>query len=192
MRRSRALPYELHVHALTEVSAHKLTLDFRNTGLVGAVFHVYDKLHLDHIPRRYTVEACKSLEDDWLLHVDEGHYDLWVYGPNGFVREFRGVLDRKGQSFPEVALEYDVVNRSIRLIATNEGHHEMTLVVRANTYRTDGPWSLSIAPGRRESREWSLIASHQWYDFTVTGDQFERRFAGRLETGAHGFSDPAV
>jgi phospholipase C len=192
MRRSRALPYELHVHSHAEISASKIALALHNTGIVGAVFHVYDKLHLEHIPRRYTVEAGKTLRDEWLLHADGGRYDLWVYGPNGFVREFRGVLGRPGEALPEVVQEYDVANCAIRLVAGNEGHRETTLVVRANTYRSDGPWALSIAPGRRESREWSLIASHRWYDFTVTGDRFERRFAGRLETGAHGFSDPAV
>ena len=28
----------------------------------ASVFHVYDKLHLDRIPRRYTVEPGKQLE----------------------------------------------------------------------------------------------------------------------------------
>jgi hypothetical protein len=45
--------------------------------------------------------------------------------------------------------------------------------------------------GRRRVREWDLIASHHWYDFTVVGHQFERRFAGRMETAAPSFSDPA-
>jgi phospholipase C len=152
---------------------------------------VYDKLHLDRIPRRYTVEAGRTLADDWRLHSDEGHYDLWVYGPNGFVREFRGSLNRESRFAPEVELEYDVTNDSIRLIATHEGQHEVTLVVRANAYRTDGPWLLQIARGRRVVHDWDLIASHHWYDFTVTGNHFERRFGGRLETGAPGFSDPA-
>jgi phospholipase C len=41
-------------------------------------------------------------------------------------------------------------------------------------------------------REWTLHASHNWYDFTVAGEQFERRFAGRMETGGPAYSDPAV
>ena len=59
LRRSRALPYELHVWARMEPAESKLTLIFRNSGEAGAVFHVYDKLHLDRIPRRYTVEPSK-------------------------------------------------------------------------------------------------------------------------------------
>ena len=192
MRPSRALPYELHVDARAQVHTSKLSLAFRNTGRVGAVFHVYDKLHLDRIPRRYTVEAGKGLADEWMLGADEGRYDLWVFGPNGFVREFRGALGGSAGGSLETSLEYDVENRLVRLIASHEGHRAVALEVRTNAYRSDGPWELSVPPGRRVVREWSLIASHQWYDFTVRGDGFERRFAGRVETGSHGFSDPAV
>ena len=192
VRPSRALPYVLRVQARAQLHANKLTLSFHNTGLVGAVFHVYDKLHLNRIPRRYTVEMGKALADDWLLGADGGRYDLWVYGPNGFVREFRGVLRGSTGATPEISLEYDVENRSVRMLATNEGHHAATLEVWANAYRSDGPWKLSVPPGRRVIREWSLVASHEWYDFTVTGDYFQRRFAGRMETGTPGLSDPAV
>jgi len=192
VRPSRALPYELHVDARAQVHASKLSLAFRNTGRVGAVFHVYDKLHLDRIPRRYTVEAGKGLVDEWMLGGDEGGYDLWVYGPNGFLREFRSVLGGSDDGSAETSLEYDVENRSVRLIVSNEGHRAVALEVRANAYRSDGPWELSVPPGRRVVREWSLIASHRWYDFTVRGDGLERRFAGRVETGGRGFSDPAA
>ena len=192
IRASRALPYELHVHARADVRESQLVLVFHNTGEVGAVFHVYDQRHLDRIPRRYTVEAGKTLADLWSLEADGGDYDLWVYGPNGFLREFRGVLLQAMRAVPEVKLEYDSANVIIRLVATNEGQGHASLVVRANAYRADGPWALRVSPGRRVVREWSPIASHHWYDFTVTGDDFERRFAGRMETGANGGSDPAI
>jgi phospholipase C len=192
IRPSRALPYELHVHS--QLSAGLLKLTFRNTGKQGAVFHVYDRLHLDRIPRRYTVEVGKSLADEWFLHSDDARYDLWVYGPNGFVREFRGVLNASGQAqaHPEVQLKYDIDHRAIELIATNAGPSETTLIVRANPYRSDGPWTLRIPRGQRVTRRWSLTASHQWYDLAVSGEHFERRFAGHMETGVDSYSDPAV
>jgi phospholipase C len=40
-----------------------------------------------------------------------------------------------------------------------------------------------------------LGASHQWYDFNIAiagADRFLRRFAGRVEIGKNGFSDPAM
>src|SRR5579862_1436479 len=191
IRASRALPYELHVHARAHVRENQITLTFGNTGEAGAVFHVYDRRHLDRIPRRYTVEAAKTLADDWQLQADGGVYDLWVCGPNGFLREFRGTLPHAIHAVHDVRLEYDKENLSIRLVATGEGHGEATLVVHANAYRHDGPWKLQVPPGQRVVCEWSPIASHRWYDLTVTGEHFEWRFAGRMETGADGCSDPA-
>jgi phospholipase C len=38
----------------------------------------------------------------------------------------------------------------------------------------------------------SLRASANWYDFTAASANFERRFAGRMETGANGISNPAI
>jgi phospholipase C len=40
-----------------------------------------------------------------------------------------------------------------------------------------------------------LNRSHQWYDFSVTiagVDRYLRPYAGRVETGKAGFSDPAM
>jgi phospholipase C len=117
VRRSRPLPYELHVHAAFNQKSRSLTLSFHNTGQAGAVFHVYDKLNLERIPRRYTVESGKDLMDEWLLVGDDARYDLWVYGPNGFVREFRGHLDRRTElTLPDIRVEYDIPNGAIQLV----------------------------------------------------------------------------
>ncbi len=83
----------------------KLQLLFSNTGKAAAVFHVYDKLHLDRLPRRYMVEAGKMLDDSWAAMTDDGGaYDLWVLGPNGFHRHFKGNLNalRTSNATPEV------------------------------------------------------------------------------------------
>ena len=34
--------------------------------------------------------------------------------------------------------------------------------------------------------------SGAWYDITVSAEGFERRLAGRIETGRHSISDPAM
>ena len=59
----------------------------RNPGAPGAVLHVYDRLALERAPRRYTVGAGERL--DWRRLAD-GAYDLWLLGPDGFHRQFRG------------------------------------------------------------------------------------------------------
>ena len=193
VRPSRALPYELNVAAHADPSAGTISLHFSNAGQAGAVFHAYDRLHLDRIPRRYTVEAGKELDDVWdVFTADDGAYDLWVYGPHDFLREFKGKLSRSGQGvLPEATVHYDPVNRAIQLRARNAGGVSCRLTVRANAYRSDVPWTLSLKPGQSADRRWSLVESGNWYDFTVSGESFERRYAGRIETGAHGTSDPA-
>jgi phospholipase C len=193
VRPSRALPYELNVAAHADPSAGTLSLRFSNMGRAGAVFHVYDRRHLDRIPRRYTVEAGKQLDDVWdVFQADGGAYDLWVYGPNDFVREFKGKLSRAAKgALPEATVHYDRVTGVIQLRALNAGGALCRLTVRPNAYRSDGPWTLSLKPGQSAERSWSLIESGNWYDFTVSGESFERRYAGRIETGAHGTSDPA-
>ena len=193
IRNSRALPYELHVHATLSPKSRSIALNFHNPGRAGAVLHVYDKSHLERIPRRYTVESSKELTDEWLLEAEEARYDLWVYGPNGFIREFRGNLSAGSQpNLPEIRLEYDIPNTSIRLVAKNTSQHEATLQVHANTYSTAGPQIIRLAPGSTHRISRSVIASHHWYDFTLAGENFEQRFAGRMESGHPTFTDPAT
>jgi phospholipase C len=171
----------------------KIGLSFRNTGEQGAVFHVYDKLHLDQIPRRYTVEARKELRDDfWKVASDNGRYDLWVCGPNGFVRSFRGTV-APASIKTEIDLSYDPENVSLELKVCNDGNAAATFTVSANAYRLDGPWTLTVPAGGTAEQRWSIASSSGWYDFTVASHlNFERRFAGRLESGKHSISDPAM
>ncbi|MFW1867548.1 phospholipase domain-containing protein, partial [Acinetobacter baumannii] len=72
-----------------------------NTGKQAAVFHVYNRLDHTAIPRRYMVEAGKQLDDVW--NTTNGPYDLWVLGPNGFHRAFKGNLSQahQTQALPE-------------------------------------------------------------------------------------------
>jgi phospholipase C len=193
-RFSRALPYELHTSARIEPRG-LVSLVFANTGTQGAVFHVYDKLHLDRIPRRYTVEAGKQLADHWNTGAsDSGKYDLWVYSSNGFVRSFSGdALATDTAAFkPEVQVCYEPANGQVYLKVHNGGSAAGTVTVTSNAYRTDGPWTLEVAAGQTGTQHWNLDGSGHWYDFTVTADGFERRFAGRVETGKPGVSDPAM
>ena len=193
VRWSRALPYELDVaSAIGEDGRVKLT--FANAGRQGAVFHVYDKLHLERIPRRYTVEARKTLADDfWETDSTSGGFDLWVYGPNGFVRSFKGFVADAPSGLPHVRLRVDKERRQVNLRLINETSRPWTFKVAATAYRLDGHVrTLKVAPGESVERSWSVVRSGHWYDISVEALGFAWRFAGRLETGQHTVTDPLM
>ncbi|WP_049057626.1 phospholipase domain-containing protein, partial [Achromobacter xylosoxidans] len=196
-RPSRALPYELHTSARC-AAAGTVELLFANGGTQGAVFHVYDRYHLDRLPRRYMVEAGKTLSDTWnALQDNLGMYDLWVLGPNGYHRHFKGDTNRIADSgsLPEIRVCYDIANGEVYAEFLNTGAQACTFTVTPQAYRQDAPVALEVAGGGKASRHWTLAASGQWYDFAVTCSSdpaFYRRFAGRVETGAHTVSDPAM
>lgn len=197
MRYSRALPYVLHARLRTRADAVEVT--FENDGRGGAVFHVYDRLHLDRLPRRYTVEAGKKLTDSWAAGQDSGQYDLFVVGPNGFVRHFAGVTQPSDESqplLPEVRFDYAPGRDGIELSAWSMGRTPFELTLAANAYpELELPGTIRVPSGRIVHRAFSLEPSANWYDFTLSlasSPSWARRFAGRMENGRDGVSDPAL
>ncbi|WP_269934173.1 phosphocholine-specific phospholipase C [Serratia liquefaciens] len=184
-RPSRALPYQLHVEETLYPSQQLLTLNLYNTGAQGAVFHVYDRLDLNQIPRRYTVEAGKALSDNWSV-ADE--YHLWLLGPNGFHRELRGAI---GQPQPEVRLTPQGDQLSLTL--TNPTRQAITVTIAHCPYTQNGPWSIELPAGGRHQQAFDARVSGGWYDISLQGSgDWQRRLAGRLETGEHSVSDPLM
>ena len=193
-RPSRALPYELHVTARVRPGLDQppqIELTFGNTGTAGAVFHVYDRLHLDRVPRRYTVEPDRQLTDAWQLAGDGGRYDLWPIAPGGFHRHITGRAAPHAAA-PEVDAAY--VRGDLELVLHNDGVEPVELVLRANAYTAD-EHRVVVPAGQDRVRHWPLERSARWYDVTVEArglPGFRRRFAGRVETGRDSLSDPAM
>jgi phospholipase C len=198
-RPSRALPYELHTSARADAVGGKVQLLFSNTGKAAAVFHVYDKLQ----PRAQAAPlhggAWQGAGRRWTPAAgDNGVYDLWVLGPNGFHRHFKGNLDtlRAGDApSPEVRVCYDVANGNVYLSMRNDGKTACRFSIRAKAYRRRRPVDVPRGGGASAEQHWDACDSGQWYDFAVTCDAdpaYHRRFAGRVETGKHTVSDPAM
>jgi len=191
-RPARALPYELHTSAKI-LSKSAIQLIFGNTGSAAAVFHVYDRKHLDQIPRRYTVEENKQLNGSWEL-TDDNSYDLWVLGPNGFHRHFTGnTVSSKVTPSPEVKISYDAVHGNLSLKLSNKANVAVNYTITANAYLGDSPWTGAVGAKSEINQQWSLHSSGHWYDFSVTLKDtpgYLRRFAGHIETGEASISDP--
>jgi phospholipase C len=197
IRPSRALPYELHAHAKERAKAGTVALAFANTGRAGAVFHVYDRKHLDRIPRRYTVGAGHEIGGEWDTSADAGSYDLWLLGPNGFHRHFAGELSppQHRSPEPEIRIEYDRRREGLRLLLQNRGEAPCTFRLAANAYQRGEQHSFRVSGKEHGECFLPLRHSASWYDFTVRvagRDAFLRRFAGRVETGRHSISDPEL
>jgi phospholipase C len=189
-RPSKALSYRLHCTLNRLTNTNQVQLVFDNSGKKGAVYHVYDLKRLDKIPRRYTIEAGKSLQDEWDLTAFNGLYDLEVYGPNGYFHKFSGDLNHNE---PEVRIQYDHSKGGISILLRNNTSIPLRAVIKANAYGYPELDPVHLAAGKKLSIPVSLKKSSNWYDFTIsTADGFLHRFAGRVETGRQGISDPAM
>ena len=100
----------------------------------------------------------------------------------GGFSEFRGNVNQKTRhALPEIRLEYDVSRpQYVRIISRSR--LDENLLIRTNTYDTRVPDSLRIASRGTVAVTHSVLATHNWYDLTVSGENFEQRFAGRMET----------
>ncbi|MXV13762.1 phosphocholine-specific phospholipase C [Hufsiella ginkgonis] len=189
-RPSRALPYRLHCTLVRLKAKGQVQLVFDNEGKKGSVYHVYDMKRLQKIPRRYTVEAGKSLKDEWDVTGPDSAYDLEVYGPNGYFHRFTGSIR---QAEPEVQLQYDHDADSIAIVLGNKNRGPISAEIKAGAYGYPEFEPVVLVAGRKRVIAVNLAKSSNWYDFTVsTAQGFSHRFAGRLETGKAGVSDPAM
>lgn len=193
VRPSRALPYALHVQASTQAAERIVTLRFESTGRAAAVFHVYDRLHLDRRPHRYTVEPQKHLSNSWHGSGEQAAYDLWVLGPNGFHRHFGGALSAASQ--PEARLVYEERHGGIVFALRNPGPDAIRFQITPNAYFPRRAHTIEVAAEAEASHYVPLDRTGHWYDFNVTltdDASYLRRFAGRVETGRPSWSDPAL
>ncbi|WP_158750774.1 phosphocholine-specific phospholipase C [Acidobacterium sp. S8] len=182
-RPSRVLPYELYMEGIAD-SGH-FQLHFRNAGKQGAVFHVRSGQSGIH-PRSYTVGPNAELSDTWEIQAD---YDLAVYGPNGFLRAFKG--GPKDQI--ESTVDYDAAGNHVQLRLRNRGNADFNLRVR-DAY-SEKSISHTLHAGKEWRQKWQLNDTFGWYDLTIESEgdpSFRHQLAGHLETGKDSMSDPAI
>lgn len=190
LRRSRALPYVLAVDAAVSAASGKVELAFINEGSAGAVFHVYDRLHLNRIPRRYTVEHGKRISDVWSIEESAG-FDLWVLGPNGFLRHFTGKASTANLA-PVVQIRQAARRSQLEITIGNAGQESCQMTLGADAYGMVPARQIAVSAGGSSRTVWSAERSQDWYDFTLTASGISVRAAGRIERGLHGISDPLL
>ncbi|MCU1251454.1 MAG: phospholipase phosphocholine-specific [Edaphobacter sp.] len=190
IRPARAVPYELHVigHADSDES---FRIDFNNTGKNTAVYHVRAG-NTQSGPWTYTVHPGAEISDTWDLAATQGAYDLSVYGPNGFLRTFKGSTSGQDKPRLNVTSRYDDERSGITLEIVNRGAACQLSVL--DVYSKDQS-SHSLKGGEELTRHWNLEKFFGWYDFVVevsTDSTFQRHIAGHVETGEDSWTDPAI
>ncbi|MFJ3639184.1 phosphocholine-specific phospholipase C [Streptomyces sp. NPDC090108] len=186
-RPARPLRYDPVADGAVDPAAGTFTLTLRSGARAGAAFLVTSGNSADG-PWTYTTEAGKSLSDTWDAARPDGSYDLTVHGPNGFARGFRG---HGGTAGPEVTAR--TAGDDLELTFTHAGSG--TVRLRLADGHGGAPVAVTVRPGATVRRRIGLAASRRWYDLTVTSDAdpgFLRRFAGHVENGLPGVSDPAL
>jgi phospholipase C len=198
VRPARPVPYRLNVVGRADPSSHGVELRFSNAGESAAVFQVRSGPRSGNPqagPWTYTVGAGAEVSDVWALEAAGASvYDLWVYGPNGFLRAFQGSLCGD-----------DGANLEVETTATHLGRHEIALELRnrgkaERHLRIRDAYTHAVSehrlePGATLTPHWPLEASFGWYDLTIEVDgdsSFRRHLAGHLETGDDSMSDPAL
>ncbi|WP_405422394.1 phosphocholine-specific phospholipase C [Streptomyces erythrochromogenes] len=187
---TRALGYAPYVDGARTVSTGKFTLTFASGPALGAHFHSTSGNRTDG-PWPYTVEAGKTLSDTWSTSSSTGNQvNLTVWGPNGFLRTWKGPAKKAG---PEVTARHVSATGDLALTMTNSGTAAVNLTV-TNSYG-GAAQTFRVAAGGTVAHTVNLAATGRWYDVKVVSDldtTFLRRFAGHVETGAPGVSDPAI
>jgi len=204
-RPSCALPYELYADGGLSADKSKFEIRFKAGSAIfgkkslGSPFNVYAPGVYKNVSIEtwaYTVKAGDQLSDQWsLADFKDGQYHIAVYGPNGFFRAFKGDRD---QPLLDISCSYERTAKkftgNIFLMIKNKSDSKQTIEITDNTYK---------APSTTRTLEASasvlivvdLAKSRNWYDFKVrmkSNDLFEARYAGHVETGKDGISDPAI
>lgn len=213
IRTACALPYELYSTGKlsTDKKSFEITLTAGNRvfgkNAAGSPFTVYapgkynDETSKDEISRNwyFGVKAGDTLTYNWPVSAFEnGQYHLRVHGPNGYFREFMGDANNP---HIQIACNYEKSRISaakptgnVLVKLTNGDSKAHTIIIADNSYKA-GSITKVIPANSSADIKLDLSKNHNWYDFSIKikgQDSFEQRFAGRVETGSLGKTDPLM
>ncbi|NOW95311.1 phosphocholine-specific phospholipase C [Mucilaginibacter sp. SG564] len=213
IRTSCALPYELYTHGGLRADRKNFEIQFKagnevfGKNAAGSPFTVSvpvkynDELSKNEISRNWSfaVKAGDQLNYNWpLAAFENGRYHLRVNGPNGFFREFIGTQENAGLEVTCV-YEKNKINPSkltgnVLLSLVNNDAQAHTVTIHDHGYKA-ADITKTIPANSKVDVVLNLAKNYNWYDFSVklSGDNnFEQRFAGRVETGTATKTDPVM
>lgn len=208
-RPATALPYDLMADGALDPARTTLRLDLQVLDRLfaertaGAPFQVHairgDVTGAHDVQiRDFAVAAGGGLAATWpLSDFPEQRYHLRVQGPNGFFRELRGSPDDPPLN---VRADTGIDDRGAAtghlrvVLRVATGPSALTVRLTTHGYAL-APLTRTLAGGTEATLSLPLMASHGWYDVSITVDGasgFLRRYAGRVETGRPSRTDPVM
>ncbi len=206
LRNSNPIPYEVYIHGKVDPLTQKVQLDFLN-GMEffkdktnGVPIQVYTpkpfKANGKTYPIRvwnFAVEPGKSIAYNWNVENFENNiYQLDAYGPNGFFRSFKGSIQDPKINFQ---IQYDILKPSspkLILKFENFDNKDVSVILQDEAYGRE-KLNIEVTAKSKDQVILDCGKTFGWYDFSLrTGDHFERKFAGRIETGQPSKTDPQM
>ena len=215
VRPSRPLPYELLAEGSLSADKRSFVMTFTagrdafGEQSAGAPFQVRavseapsqvgDAIKVGNEGIRfYAVAAGDRIEDQWAVAGGEYHYQ--VHGPNGFFREFRGSANDPAI---EITMEPVRANRALTgdviiKLANRDPKRAFAARIEDVSYGAE-PHKVTLGAMDSKTAQiaitMKLAASHGWHDLRVRiegASGFEKRYAGRVETGRESVTDPVI
>ncbi|MXV16754.1 phosphocholine-specific phospholipase C [Hufsiella ginkgonis] len=204
-RTSTAIPYQLYADGAAQPGKKQFSIAFSAKTEVfgarsaGSPFLVYGQ---QETPRNYALNPGSTLADSWDFDI-AGHYHLEVYGPNGFYRMFQGTVNDPPLTisceYQRTRMSPNKLSGNLELRFLNSGRTPVAVELTDNSYGAGTKKQTILAAGK-SAQKWipmavNLVGSNRWYDISVRipgAPDFEYRFAGRIETGETGISDPLM
>jgi len=194
-RPSRRLPYQIEASAiLLKNHTPSLLITIVNSGDAGVVLFMYDRVNPHNTPRKYSIEAGKTIEDVIGLSTSSASssstFGFSLHGPNGFVRQFGGPLTTSPAS---VLMRYSIDIKSLVFVLSSATNRSSRFVITDNAYGAKN--ATIVVPSNSPLpilHTVSIQKSGCWYDFSVSvKGGYVWRFMGRMETLDDSVSDPA-
>ncbi len=194
VRPARALPYQPLVHGVPNFGTSSFTLHFGNTGPQAIAYQVRSQTVAGG-PWMYTVSQGKSVKATFdLSSLPGGKFDFTAYGPNGFMRAYRGATTHPHARINVIETPDAASNTlGLKLVNFGQGGPAITVTI-ANGY-TGTQQTYTLAAGESVTLSYDLNSHYGWYDLTLTSatdPMFRTQLAGHLENGQDSISDPMM
>jgi len=205
-RSASPLPYELYVDGNINSEKNTFEIDLRSSNLVfgskalGCPFYIYSiNKYNGQLLRswNYAIKAGGEEKDKWSISDFENNaYHLTVHGPNGFFRMFKG--DSNDPQVVAHCMYETEKNNATKLTGNllisiqNKSAKSISIEVVDNSYKAS-TIKKSITANSISSIKVNLGKNVGWYDVSVktaNNQIFEKRFAGKVETGSITTTDP--